>query len=162
MSLHVEPLTLAQANEMVTSLHRHHKRAQGHRFSLGVYDAQRHCHGAVIVGRPVGGGPKQMWVAEVSRLVSDGTPNVCSMLYGAAARAAKAMGFLWIQTFILASENGASLKASGWKPDGLSFPVGWDNGNRPRDLDLPGEGARKQRWKLALNTYDLETLCSST
>jgi hypothetical protein len=32
--LHIVPLTLKQANEMVADLHRHHKPVVGHRFSL--------------------------------------------------------------------------------------------------------------------------------
>jgi len=151
--LHVEPATLAQANELVSRWHRHHKPCRGHRFSIGVWDEHGVAHGAAIVGRPVGGGKDQMRIAEVSRLVTDGTPNACSMLYGACARAAQAMGFRWIQTFILQSEPGTSLKASGWYYDRLSHPIGWDNGCRPRDLDVPDGGRRKQLWKRDLNAY---------
>lgn len=152
MSLHIRPLTLAQANAAVSQWHRHHKPALGHRFSVGVFD-EAGMHGAAIVGRPVGGGPQQYVIAEVTRLTTDGTYNACSMLYGACARTAKAMGFLWIQTFILADEPGTSLRAAGWKYDGLSHPIGWDNGNRPRN-DVPAEGRRKQRWRLVLNTWE--------
>lgn len=113
--LHTRPLTLAEANQLVEHWHRHHKRMQGHRFSIGTYTSDGTCHGAAIIGRPVGGGKHQLLIAKVSRLVSDGTPNACSHLYGAAARAAKAMGYLRIQTFILAGETGASLKAAGWQ-----------------------------------------------
>lgn len=56
----------------------------------------------------------QYEVAEVTRLVTDGTKNACSILYAAAARACAAMGFVRIQTFILASEPGTSLLAAGW------------------------------------------------
>ena len=147
--MRIEPLTLAEANSLVGLWHRHHKPATGHRFSIGVLDGHG-WHGAAIVGRPVSGGPQQHRVAEVTRLVTDGSPNACSMLYAACARAAKAMGYLWIQTYILADEPGTSLKASGWAFDGLSAPLGWDNGNRPRNA-VPGGGGRKQRWRLHLN-----------
>lgn len=153
-SLHVEPVTLAQANALVAAWHRHHRPVRGHRFSLGVFDSgpEHMCHGAAIVSRPVSGGKDQYQVAEITRLVTDGTYNACSMLYGACARAAKAMGFRHIQTYILLDEPGTSLKASGWVMDGLSFPVGWNNGNRPR-AEVPDGGRRKQRWKRELNVY---------
>lgn len=112
--MRIKPLSLAEANELVTSWHRHHKKVVGHRFSLGVYDDDGTCHGAAIVGRPVARHTDQKLVAEVTRLVTDGTKNACSALYGAAARVAKEMGFDSIQTFILGSEPGTSLVAAGW------------------------------------------------
>lgn len=151
--LHVEPLSLTQANDLVARWHRHHKPVRGHRFSIGVFSEDGVPHGAATVGRPVSGGTEQMRVAEVTRLVTDGTRNACSMLYAACARAARAMGFRWIQTYTLQTEPGISLRASGWTHDGLSYAIGWNNGNRPRDMAVPDEGRQKQRWKLQLNTY---------
>lgn len=112
------PLTLAEANELVAKWHRHHKPCVGHRFSLGCQievGTSRVLVGAAIVGRPVARMTNQSQVAEVTRLVTDGTPNACSELYGACARTAKAMGFAAIQTFILEHESGVSLKAAGWR-----------------------------------------------
>lgn len=113
--LRVVPVELDEANALVTALHRHHQPAVGHRFSIGCVTADGTLVGAAIVGRPVArlaGTPRA--VLEVVRLVTDGTPNACSMLYAAAARAGKALGFERIQTYVLASEPGTSLKASGW------------------------------------------------
>lgn len=122
MTLFVVPIELADANAAIESWHRHHQPCVGHRFSLGVVDEQGVLHGAAVVGRPVArlaGHPSQ--VIEVNRLVSDGTRNVCSMLYSAAARASKELGFLKIQTYILADEEtGVSLKASGWVCEGIA------------------------------------------
>ena len=109
------PLTLAQANEFVSLLHRHHKPCVGHRFSIGCMDESGKIVGVCIAGRPVSSSTNQEWVLEVSRLATDSTPNACSFLYGAAAKAAKALGYVSIQTFILESEPGTSLRASGWK-----------------------------------------------
>ena len=84
-------------------------------------------HGAIIVGRPVArlaGLPRD--VLEVVRLATDGTYNACSVLYAAAARAGKAMGYRRIQTYTLPVEGGASLRASGWVDEG---PAGGGNGN---------------------------------
>ena len=44
----------------------------------------------------------------------DGYKNACSFLYSASARAAKALGYNKIITYILQSESGVSLIASGW------------------------------------------------
>lgn len=112
--LRAVPLTLAQANELVAKLHRHHKPARGHRFSIGAAAGDR-LVAAVIVGRPVARKTDQYRVAEVTRLVTDGTANACSFLYGRAAQAAKAMGFDRIQTYTLATESGASLRGAGWR-----------------------------------------------
>ena len=80
--------------------------------------------GVAIVGRPVGGSHQYDWL-EVTRLCTDGTPNACSFLYQAAARAGKALGYKRIQTYILKEETGVSLKASGWKFERMSHPAGW-------------------------------------
>ena len=142
--VHVE---LAEANAFVEMMHRHHKKAQGHRFSLGAINtATFDLCGVVIVGRPVGGQRQKTW-AEVTRLCTDGTANACSFLYGAAARAAKALGFRRIQTYILAEETGVSLKAAGWQFERLSHPVGWHH-DGPRKARKVEEhlSARKQLW----------------
>jgi hypothetical protein len=143
-SLRLVPLTLKQANRLVSRLHRHHKPIQGHRFTIGAKNGR--LVGAAIVGRPGARRTRQYLVAEVTRLVSDGTPHVCSMLYAACARAAKAMGYDAIQTFILEHEPGTSLKAAGWKFVKLTKG---GNHNRPsrsgRRRDQP-EG-KKQKWE---------------
>ena len=145
MSVVVRPCELVEANAFVSMHHRHHKPVQGHRFSLSVWDEGRMC-GVAIVGRPVArlaGSPVE--VAEVTRLCTDGTPNACSALYGACARVAREMGFARIQTYILDSENGASLRASGWINEGTAGGGQWQHTDgRPRRTDQPTE--TKQRW----------------
>lgn len=121
--LELVSVELRDANSFVERLHRHHKRIQGHRFSIGaVKDGA--LVGVAIVGRPVGGANQDRWV-EVTRCCTDGTKNACSFLYGAAARAAKNLGYERIQTYILNEELGTSLIASGWTFERLSHPVGW-------------------------------------
>ena len=109
-TVHVE---LKEANAFIARFHRHHKPCVGHRFSIGAVSELGLC-GVVVVGRPVARHTNQSSIVEVTRLCSDGTPNACSYLYQAAARAAKALGYARIQTFILISESGVSLKACGW------------------------------------------------
>lgn len=150
MILRIFPVTLKQANALVDELHRHHKRVVGHRFSIGVKDENGVVHGAAIIGRPTGRKNPQYDWAEVTRLVTDGTFNACSKLYGAAAKICKEMGFVRIQTFILESEIGTSLKAAGWEFECYSEGGNWNVPSRGgRRIDQPQE--RKQRWKKELN-----------
>lgn len=114
MGLLIIPITLKEANEFVENHHRHHKPVVGHKFSIGV-EKDGQLRGVCIVGRPVARNVNNREVVEVTRLCTDGTKNTCSFLYSAAARIAKEMGYKQIQTYILESEFGASLKASNWK-----------------------------------------------
>ena len=148
--MRVVPLELAEANAVVAAWHRHHKPCVGHRFSLGVVDDDGVVRGAAIVGRPVArlaGLPRE--VLEVTRLVTDGTKNACSMLYAAAARTGRQLGYLRIQTYILDEEPGTSLRASGWKSDGPSGGGQWKHTDgKPRRTDQPT--GLKERWSLEL------------
>jgi hypothetical protein len=135
-------IELHEANEFVLKAHRHHKPVAGHRFSIGC-EQDGKLVGCVIIGRPVARQSDQKHIAEVTRLVTDGTPNACSFLYAQAARAAKELGFASIQTFILPSEPGTSLKASGWMRSGLTKVGSWHT-RENRRLDQP-EG-QKIKW----------------
>lgn len=112
--LELVPITLKEANFFVEQHHRHHKPVTGHKFSIAASDGEK-IVGVAIVGRPVSRYLDDGWTLEVNRLCTDGTKNACSFLYSAAWRAAKNMGYKKLITYILQSENGASLKASGWK-----------------------------------------------
>lgn len=112
--LQIRPISMSAANTYVEINHRHHSRAQGCKFCLSVYDNDRLC-GVAIVGRPIGVHDDDGLTLEVTRCCTDGTKNAPSCLYSAAARVAKAMGYQKIQTFILESESGTSLRASGWR-----------------------------------------------
>lgn len=142
--MRVIPLTLKQANELVAALHRHHKPVVGHRFSLGCVDENDVLVGAAIVGRPVARGCDPYRIAEVIRLVTDGTKNACSFLYSAAARVAREMGFKKIQTYILDSEPGTSLLAAGWEFAGKTAGGEWKHTAGPRRTDQPN--TPKCRW----------------
>lgn len=149
MQLRIVPLKLREANALVAALHRHHQPVRGHRFSIGVVDMDGVVHGACIVGRPVARhAGHERAVLEVTRLVTDGTPNACSMLYSAAARAGACLGYSRIQTYILESEPGTSLRASGWQDEGLTRGGDWNRQGRVRRTDQPME--RKRRWARVL------------
>ena len=72
---------------------------------------------------------------EVNRLCSTGEKNVCSFLYGAAARAAKALGYEKIITYTLDTEPGTSLLAAGWTCAGPAGGKRW-TGQRKPSVDL--------------------------
>lgn len=133
MSLELVPLKLAEANELVRRWHRHHKPVVGHRFSIGVAE-DGEMVGAAIVGRPVARALDDGRTAEVLRCVTNGHKNACSILYAACWRAWRAMGGHRLITYVLASESGGSLKASGWKELYATKPEpnGWNRPNRVR------------------------------
>ena len=112
--LSVVPITLALANDFIDQLHRHHKNLNTHKFSLGCVNSGV-LVGVCVVQRPCARKRDDGQSAEVARLCTDGTRNACSILYAAAARTAREMGFWRIGTYILESELGTTLKASGWK-----------------------------------------------
>ena len=129
LTRHIE---LKEANDFVARLHRHHKPVTGHRFSLACVDGGGQLRGVAIVGRPVSRRIDQRQTVEVLRLCTDGTPNACSYLYGACRRAAKALGYRRIITYILASEPGTSLRAAGWRFCRLNAGGSWNSPSRPR------------------------------
>jgi len=129
--LTVIPLTLAAANDGIRLWHRHHKAVVGHRFSLGVLDESGTLRGVLCAGRPIARLLDQDLILEVNRLATDGCPNACSALYGAARRAARAMGYTQIITYILDTEPGTSLRAAGWMK--LNDRAGGGRGVTPSD-----------------------------
>lgn len=149
--LRIVPLELSEANKLVKLWHRHHQPCQGHRFSLGCVTTAGLLCGACIVGRPVArlaGSPLE--VLEVTRLVTNGQPNACSALYGAAARIGKELGYFRIQTYILENETGTSLLASGWICEGTFGGGQWKHTDlKPRRTDQPT--CKKGRWSKILN-----------
>jgi hypothetical protein len=130
--LRVLPCEYADAVAFVNRHHRHHKPPCGHKFSLCVSDEEEKVRAVVMVGRPVARGNDDGMTLEVTRLASDGCPNACSCLYGAAWRAAKALGYGRLITYILDTEPGTTLKAAGWKCLGQRGGGSWNCPSRPR------------------------------
>lgn len=146
MSLTVIPMTLKEARVFVDTNHRHHRAPQGGLFAIGLQGADE-VVGVVIIGRPVARRNADGFTAEVTRLCTDGSKNACSMLYGAAWRAAKAMGYRRLITYTLVSEDGTSLRAAGWKNIGIRGGGSWSVPSRPR-VDTHPLG-QKQLWQAA-------------
>lgn len=142
----VVPLTFRQRPAFVSEHHRHHPPPVGHKFSIGVA-AGDVVVGVAMVGRPVARHLDDGWTLEVNRTCTAGERNANSMLYGAAWRAAKALGYRRLVTYTLASESGASLRASGWKVV-AERPArkGWDCPSRPR-VDTTGHEVQRTLWE---------------
>lgn len=134
MKLHITPLSFADACGFVVMWHRHHQAPVGHKFSIGVADQEGVLHGVAVIGRPVARMYDDGLTLEVNRTATDGTANANSMLYGAAWRATKALGYGRLVTYTQQGETGSSLRAAGWHVV-AERPArqGWDVPSRPRD-----------------------------
>ena len=152
--LSLVPVSLRKANEFVRLRHRHHGPTAGHKFSIGV-QADGRLVGVAICGRPVSRFLDDGYTLEVNRLCTDGSKNACSMLYGAAVRAARAMGYRKVVTYILDSECGSSLKASGFVCEGPAGGMEWTGRSRPKDRNqYPHQ--MKTRWVKILKQTEKE------
>lgn len=138
-------IELEEAHAFVRAYHRHHKPGPGHLFSIGAALGGK-IVGVAIIGRPVARMRQDGMTVEVTRLCTDGTPNACSFLYGAAARAAFALGYERIGTYTLAEEGGASLRGAGWKLIGLRGGGQWGRKSRPRVDTHPTQ--KKLLWEV--------------
>lgn len=147
MKLATVPLTLEEANEFVRRHHRHHKPVVGHKFSIGAALGDE-IVGVAIVGRPVSRRRDDGLTLEVTRLCTDGSKNACSFLYGAAWRAARALGFKRIGTYTTPEEGGASLRAAGWRLIAETPGRSWSVPSRPR-VDTHPLG-QKSLWEAAI------------
>ncbi len=139
--MNLQPITLKEAMRFTDEHHRHHKAPQGGLFAIGLEDDGK-VIGVAIVGRPVARMLQNGYTAEVTRLcVLEGYQNACSMLYSACWRAARAMGYQRLITYILNSEYGASLLASGFRLVGEAGGGTWNRPNcgRPRVDTAPIE-----------------------
>jgi len=147
VSLHLVPVSLAQANEHVAAWHRHNRPVPGAKFCVGAADEDGVLHAVAIVGRPVAMNFDDGFTLEVCRVASDGTANANSMLYGAASRATFALGYVRLITYTLARESGSSLRAAGWTVI-AERPArkGWSAPSRPRDNRLYTSTVR-QLWE---------------
>ena len=158
MGLKIIPIDLKKANAFVSLYHRHHKAANGHKFSIGVMDGKE-LAGVCICGRPISRTLDNGKTLEVTRVCTTGKQNACSILYGAAARTAKAMGYNRIITYTLQSEPGTSLRAAGWTLVCKAGGKSWNMPGRPREetqRTLFGNerkypDAPKYRWERKLN-----------
>ena len=159
--LKLRPISLREANEFVAIHHRHHKPLRIHKISIGC-EAEGKLVGVAICARPAAHRLDDGYTLDVARLCTDGTRNACSMLYSAAWRAARAMGYTRIITYTLASESGSSLRSAGWECVGECGCLEWVGAReRQRNMlgfkrdDLPPR-EKKNRYEKSLRTAQAE------
>lgn len=146
MTLELQPISQREANEFIRLHHSHHLPPQGWKFGIAVNDGAK-VVGVVTVGRPVARMLDNGWTLELTRCCTDGTRHAASMLYAAAWRACKALGYKRLITYTLAEEAGTSLIAAGWKALYTSPGGSWSCQSRPR-VDRHPTG-QKVLWEVA-------------
>jgi hypothetical protein len=119
------------------------------RLSQAAADRSERIRGVAITGRPNARGLQDGWTLEVTRVATDGCKDACSALYGAAARAAFALGYRRIVTYNLKSESGASLKAAGYRIVAEVKGRSWSCQSRPRVDKNAVQLQDKFRWERA-------------
>ena len=126
------PVTLKDAQQFVNNYHRHLSQPQGHKFSVGIKVANQ-LIGVIIAARPVARLNDDGYTLEVTRCcVMNGFKNAVTKLYGAVCRIAKAMGYKNVITYTLETENGHSMKASGFVCEKKSKGGSWNTSSRKR------------------------------
>jgi hypothetical protein len=134
LSLRLVPVSLLVANEHVAAWHRHHRPVIQSIFQVGVCDEDGVLRAVAIAEWPKGRGNADGDTLEVTRVASDGYRNANSILYGACARAAFALGFRRVITYTEEGESGSSLRAAGYRVIAeRPARAGWHAVSRPRD-----------------------------
>jgi hypothetical protein len=135
VSLHLVPISEGVLKDCITRWHRHNGTTFfGTILRVGCADGDGTLVAVGCAGRPVARAYCDGGTLEVWRVASDGTRNSTSILYGALARAAFALGYWRIITYTQADESGSSLRAAGWKVIASRKPTkGWSRPSRPRD-----------------------------
>jgi hypothetical protein len=143
MSLSIRPCTIRSALAWVGETHRRLPRLQGGMWAVQVLDDGERI-GVAIVGHPARLLAERGHLCVLRVAVTEGHPNACSILYGACARAARAMGAADLVTYTHLDELGTSLRASGWIDAGLTSGGEHDRPSRRR---LPAiDALPKRRW----------------
>lgn len=140
------PITIGYARSFVARYHRHHTAPQSGLFAVAVA-AESAIVGVAIIGRPIARSYQDGFTAEVTRCCTLGDRNAPSMLYGAAWRAARSLGYRRLITYTLTTEPGTSLRAAGWRIVGETRARSWaaDSKARPRiDRSSP---AQRRLWE---------------
>lgn len=173
--LELRPITMREAKEAVARWHRHNRPPTGGLFAVAATDGAK-VVGVVIAGRPVARALQDGLTVELTRLATGGHRNACSFLYGAARRAAAALGYRRVYTYTLApefhemtpeeadfvsegcpnfkekltGESGASVRAAGFVADAVLKPrPTWSHPSRPRvQTDLFGTEQRPTEAKV--------------
>lgn len=152
MKLELQPIDFDEACAFIAQHHRHHLPPVGWKFGMAVNNGAV-VVGVATVGRPVARHLQDGWTLEVTRCCTDGTRNAASMLYRACWQAAQGMGYKRLITYTLLSEDGASIKAAGYRSVYTTAGGSWHRKSRPR-VDTAPTG-QKQLWEIGTAAYVL-------
>lgn len=136
-ALHIVPVSLREANEFLAKYSRQYRPMRGCKFSVGCAVDER-LVGAVIAGRV----REDAQALQIDRIYTTGGRAAYGMLYGAAARAAQALGYWRVIAFLPEGKPDSALRAAGWQP---IEPV--DGGKRAHTLCYERRLMVRRRWK---------------
>jgi len=146
--LTLRPITVRRGSALgfVSEVHRRLPRVQGAMWGVSVVDDAGEVVGVILVGHPsrVQTSPTNEHLRVLRCAVAEGHRNACSMLYGAAWRAARAMGAERMDTHTHGDESGVSLIAAGWIDGGMTSGGSHSRTSRPRGEPVDPEP--KRRW----------------
>ena len=109
-AIYLVPLSLGEANEFLTQHTSQHKPMRGCKFCVGcALDGK--LVGAAIAGRC----REDSQALQIDRICATGGRAAYGMLYGAAARAAQALGYWRIIAFLPEGRPDSALRAAGWQ-----------------------------------------------
>jgi hypothetical protein len=155
--LRIVPVTFRQACAFIAEHHRHHRPPRGMKFAVGVARGGR-LVGVATIGRPVARVLDDRVTVEVTRACTLGDPGANSMLYGAAWRAARALGYHRMITYTQHGESGASPRAAGMIPVAeLPARPGWTTPSRPRS-DCETDGIARTRWEIRTHEFTVRAV----
>jgi hypothetical protein len=146
------PLPFATARAFVDKHHRYNEGPSRHKFSIGLLQAGK-LVGVIIASTPKARVLDDGFTLELNRCcVLPDQRNACSKLYGKAILAGRCMGYRKFVTYTLTTESGSSVKAVGFKLDGLTQarPKGWHSPSRARKIPKRYPTEPKCRWILTL------------
>ena len=112
--LEIVPVTQKEAHAFADRRYKQQKRIKGYQFSVGCTDGDRMV-GVANVARPASRYMDDGWTLEMTGVCTDGSEDVRLMLYAAAWRAARALGYRKLITYVMDTEPGTGLKMAGWK-----------------------------------------------
>jgi hypothetical protein len=148
------PISQREAKAFINRHHRHNIASGFSVFQIGLR-VDGELIGCAMASLPVSRKLMNGTTLEVTRVcVKEDHRNANSMLYGACARAAAALGYARLVTYTLPEESGASLRAAGWTRDDIprgGSAKGWAS-HRWKSGDLFGnpklpDGSKVRWWK---------------
>jgi hypothetical protein len=160
--LELAPIDRLVAQDFIRRHHRHNRPPAGDKFRFGCFNGDE-LIAVTMAGRPVSRQlqAREPGTIEINRVCAvDGELawNACSMLYGAAARKARQLGYTKAITYTLESEDGTSLRAAGFTPEAVTKGGSWNRPSRARTDTAPT--VRKVRWSRQLAPQEYRTACA--